>query len=282
MSAEGGWSAPSRASNDMHRHFILTNGRSGSNYFVHLINQHDNLVNYGEVLGDWTLPGRCLRPLFGSETGAPDFLDWLYASEPAFWAAQAASYASRRMRGKRTHFRRRSATQSLGVKEFSVNLKRYRLENYLAERPDIRLIALVRANPVARLLSARLLKETGAVARTDDDSRREDRTIVLDPSTLAADLAVIEAENASVRAAADFHGGPVFRLSYEEYFAASSQRQAEIAAALQDFLGVSPASLQSEHRRLRRRPLEDVIANYAAVRERLSGGPFERWLEEAV
>jgi hypothetical protein len=39
----------------MQSHIILTNGRSGSNFVVNIINQHPQILNYGEVLGEWTI-----------------------------------------------------------------------------------------------------------------------------------------------------------------------------------------------------------------------------------
>ena len=42
----------------MNRHIILTNGRSGSNNIANTLNLHAQLVNFGEVLGSWTLPRR--------------------------------------------------------------------------------------------------------------------------------------------------------------------------------------------------------------------------------
>ncbi len=264
----------------MNRHFILTNGRSGSNYFVQLLNQHPETANYGEVLGDWTLPGRHIRPRFRGEDGNARFLDWLYKSGLAFSAGQILSFMARKRMGRAAHFRRRAAVKSLGVKEFTVNLARYGLEDYLAARPDIRLVTLVRSNPLARLLSARQLAKTGAVARLDGQKAPSGGQIVLDLSTLVRDLDVVENENEAVRIFASRHEGPVFRLEYEAFFASDRDRRDEILAELQAFLGASPMKLQSEHRRLRRSRLDEAISNFAEVREVLLGSRFERWLDD--
>lgn len=40
----------------MNKHIILTNGRSGSNYISGVLNSHPHITNYGEVLGEWTVP----------------------------------------------------------------------------------------------------------------------------------------------------------------------------------------------------------------------------------
>ena len=106
----------------MNRHFILTNGRSGSNYFVQALNQHPEIVNYGEVLGDWTMPGRYLRPRFQGEGANARFLDCLYENPLAFMAGQAVSYAARLKSGRRRHFRLRNSVESIGVKEFATSV----------------------------------------------------------------------------------------------------------------------------------------------------------------
>ena len=40
----------------MNKHFIFTSGRSGSNYLSNTLNISKKCVNYGEVLGEWTVP----------------------------------------------------------------------------------------------------------------------------------------------------------------------------------------------------------------------------------
>jgi hypothetical protein len=262
----------------MNRHFLLTNGRSGSNYFVQLLNQHPNLVNYGEVLGPWTLPGRTIRPLFRGRHA--DYLDWLFESPVAFAAGQAVSFLSRIRRNRPPHVRRRGAIVSVGVKEFTVNLDRYGLRAYLAERSDIRLVTLVRANPLARLVSARALAASGRVARVAGDAGPPPAAVALNPASIVHDLDVIELENEAVRAAGLNHRGPVFRIEYEAYFGADAARQAAIADALQAFLGAEPRPLAAEHRKLRSAPLAAAVANYADIRRALAGGPYERWLDD--
>lgn len=264
----------------MNRHFILTNGRSGSNYFVQLLNQHSAVVNYGEVLGDWTVPGRLVRTRFRDDNAA--YLDWLFSSPAAFYGGQILSFAARHRAGKATHFRRRARVASLGVKEFAVNLGRFGLDRFLAARPEIRLVTLVRADPLARLISVRQLAATGEVARVEGKPVAERPRIFLDPASLGSDLEVIEQENESVRQAADRHQGPVLRLDYESFFAAAPQIQTERVAELQAFLGVAPERLQSEHRKLRETRLSEAIENYEDVRKTLAGGPFERWLDAAA
>lgn len=260
----------------MRRHFILTNGRSGSNYFVQVLNQHPAIVNYGEVLGDWVRAGKYVRPLFRGDNAA--FLDWIYRSRFAFAAGQASSFRDRRRRGKATHLRGRQCVATTGIKEFTVNLSRFGLSDYLVERPDIHLVTLVRNDPLARLLSTRRLSATGEIARREGDAGKAAAPVDLDIGQLLHDLEVIEAENEAVRVAAARHKGPVFSLEYEEFFAAGDEEQDRRIGDLLEFLGVEKMTLASEHRRLRTEPFSDSIGNFEAVGKALAGTVFERWL----
>jgi LPS sulfotransferase NodH len=264
----------------MRRFLILTNGRSGSNFFVQVLNQHPAIANYGEVLGPWTIAGRYVRPRFTGTDGAARFLDWLYASHGAFLAGQCWSYLARAREGRPTHFRQRRAIAALGIKEFTVNFARHGLEDYLAVRPDIALVTLVRENPLERFVSSRTLRETGEVAaRTGAPvTAHPSAGIALDVSRLVTDLDVIAAENDAVARLAGAHRGPRFDILYEQFFGGEPAAQQQILADLQQFLGVSPQHLPAEHRRLATRPLAERIANYAAVADALAGTPHARWL----
>ena len=261
------------------RHFILTNGRSGSNYFVQLLNQHPQIANYGEVLGEWVLPGKYLRPRFKDSAS---YLNWLYSSHTAFFAGQLISWRDRKAKNRKTHFRRRKNVRSIGVKEFTVNLKRFDLNQYLEADPEIRLITLVRNDPLARFVSSQLLEKTGTVSTVNGaDIGKTESQLALNPDEIVSDLAVIEAENSAVFEMAYGHKGPVLNLTYEEYFASSASAQNQTLEKLQVFLGCEVQPLQSEHRKLRRRSLAQTITNYDEVRETLLPTRFAEWLDDA-
>lgn len=259
-----------------HRHFLLTNGRSGSNFFVQALNQHPSLVNYGEVLGDWTVPGRRILPRFADRGGAAAYVDWMLESHFALWAAQIYSLKERLRQSKRPHFRLPGRVASVGIKEFAVNLRRHGLRNYLSERPDIRLISLVRDNPIDRLLSVLALAQTGVVANTSKSIRS--RQIRLEIRTLVDDLDVIEDENATVRRMADEHQGPVYRLVYEQFFAQSDCERNRTLRELLDFLDLPDTPLKCEHRKLRQASLRDTIVNYDEVASQLANTRYAIWL----
>ncbi len=68
----------------MNRHIIFTNGRSGSNYIANIINQHPNAVNYGEVLGDWTLPYKIHQKIGMGGKSDIEYLEYIYKDKVFF------------------------------------------------------------------------------------------------------------------------------------------------------------------------------------------------------
>lgn len=67
---------------------------------------------------------------------------------------------------------------------------------------------------------------------------------------------------------------PAFEITYE--------RIDEQLDDLQRYLGLDPVPLSSSHRRLRQRPLNEVVANWDDLVEALRGTEFERYTASAV
>jgi hypothetical protein len=74
----------------MNKHIIFTHGRSGSNYLRDLLNTHPHVTNYGEVLGDWTLPQKLHKIGWGGQSNI-EFLERVYSSQSFFYLAQLYS-----------------------------------------------------------------------------------------------------------------------------------------------------------------------------------------------
>jgi len=151
----------------MDRHVILTLGRSGSNFLVDIINRHPNLLNHGKVLGDSMTVRRWQERLglFRGDDAA--WLDFLLGNRPAFHAAQAVRSAGHARGGRLTGLRSRRRLASLGIKEFSPNLRRLGLDSHLKDRPGIRVIALRRRSALDRTISSLMPGETGVVAASE-------------------------------------------------------------------------------------------------------------------
>lgn len=265
----------------MQQHLILTNGRSGSNAFVQMLNQHPRVTNYGEVLGPWTTAARTVRPFFRGRDGAARYLDWLYASGLAHRLGQAASAHAKWRKGLTVSYKKRGAISTVGLKEFALNFERMGLNGYLPCRPQIRLIALLRDDPLARFVSTRTLSTTNVVAQEAgvDVRRPAQSSLWLDPETVVLDLDDIERENELVRSAARHHQGSVHHVRYEDFFAAPPEEQQAAMNDLQEFIGVEPRRLSLRHVKLRQRPLSAAISNYAEIREQLAPTHHARWLE---
>ncbi|MFQ5563571.1 MAG: hypothetical protein ACE5FO_08375 [Parvularculaceae bacterium] len=261
----------------MDRHILITNGRSGSNYFVQMLNQHPAIVNYGEVLGRWTFAGRFFLPLFGRK-GAGAYLGWLWKSSAFFYGAQIYSYAVRKFHGRKTHFRNRKNIRTIGVKELIVNLRRRDLVDRLVDDETLKVVTLVRENPLDRYVSGALLAKTGMVARTKNEPVSIER-IRLDTDRLLQSLDTIQEENDAIAGVANRVGPDrVFRLSYEKYFGADESKRLEPKLALLEFLGVEPMDLPAEHKRIRQQDLPAVLENYEDVAARLAGTRYEKYL----
>lgn len=265
----------------MDRHILITNGRSGSNYFVQMLNQHPEIVNYGEVLGGWTVAGRYFLPHF-QRKGAAAYLDWLCESRVFFYGAQAYSYAMRRFRNRRTHFRLRRNIRTVGVKELIVNLRRRHVIESIIEDENLKVIALVRENPLNRYVSGVLMEKTGVIARTGAEAATVAK-IQLDTDHLLRILSVVEEENDAIeRIACDIDPTRVFRLSYERYFGADENQRLKTKLELLEFLGVEAIDLPAEHKRIRQQDLSSVVENYDDVAAALSGTRYEKYLQAEI
>ena len=176
----------------MKRHVVLTSGRSGSNHLVAALNHHEELCNFGEVLGPWTLAAKMWSPLASLGASRSALLDVIYDSSSVYYAAQSISYLRRRARHEPTHFRSRAALKSLGVKEFFLHLRDEDALSWFISCQDLSIVHLRREDMLARALSVLRLKESGrAVTRVGE---RQDAALRVDPTELLKLLGELEGE----------------------------------------------------------------------------------------
>ena len=262
-------------------YFILTNGRSGSNYFVNLLNKHPAALNFGETLGDWTHPWR-MRRLFG-RTDTPQsvkrYLDGFFDNPCVFYAGQAAAVPDRLRHGRPLNLKRRSEVLAVGLKDFHLNAERRGVIDYFKERQGLRVIGLVRRNPVRRYVSALMLRNTGQAAAQD----REATSFA--PLTIPADdflkgVRVVADEATRLCATLD-EIDPARRLivDYADYFGnEDAMRQAN--RQMFSLLGLEPLELASGHRKLNMRPLRETLVNYDEIARTMAAHEFaEAFLE---
>ncbi len=265
------------------RFIVLTNGRSGSNFLVNALNQHPHLVNYGEVLGDWTTPWRHRRWLGVAANDDPAsvtrFLDGFFTSRIRFYGAQAISAKDRSKRAEPVRFKLWRDVKAIGVKEFQLNFDRRGLGDYLVSRADIKVIGLTRSDPVRRFLSRSLLQRTGQAA-----ARSTEKAVVakirLDADKFVKGVGVVAEENKRLAdALAAINDRRKMVVDYDDYFA-DPATMARYNDEMFRLLALTPVPTAGEHRKLNTRALRDTIENYDEILARVRGTHIAPYLEE--
>jgi hypothetical protein len=266
----------------MDRHLIYTEARSGSNYLVDLFNFHPHLVNYGEVLGDWTKPHRLYRRL---TQRLPDrgYLDFVYSSRIFFYLSQFFYAYQNIKRRKPVRFKWFSRVRSLGIKDFHHTFLKYHLLDFLLETPGLRVIYLYRRNILKQHVSLELMRSTNIVST---EMTRDGRATI--PSLRAkvhvAFPAILDilsnAEHEIAQRDAILRQLPTDRvcsIAYEDLFASPSSLEAFRLQVFQ-FLGVEPIEVASRQRKLSSDDLRDLVVNYDELYEGLINTRFAQYL----
>ena len=264
----------------MKKHLIFTNGRSGSNYLVTLLNSHPQVTNYGEVIGDWTLPYKVNYNIrFGSPwfNNYADYLDYIYNSRLFFYSSQLYSFYARIKKRQSTNFKFYSQIKSIGIKDFAINFERINLTDYLENRSDILIINLYRENSLKRLISLQAMQDTGVVKSVEQKNERQ--KLYLSPSDLIHRLNTFEREKqAQFKAIASIPESRVMNISYEQYFSGREQQE-ETNRAILDFLQVEQIELQGKHKKILDSTLANILENYDEICELLLGTEYAKYLD---
>ena len=264
----------------MDRHMILTLGRSGSNTLRDMLNQNPEVLNFGEVLGPWTDMRRLQKrlPLIPKDNVA--YLDFILTSR--HFPRIANTMRNLRLKaGKGAGTPKRlGQIRTFGVKDFSLTLRRAGLADYLAARPAIKVIGLVRENIVDRMISNAMLGATGVVEMRRDPGSGA-RGLTIDPNRIAGMLDEIAAENADLRAMLDaLLPDRVRTIRYEDLFSDPDTRQPTLSACF-DFLGVRDWAPQERMVKIIRTPVSQTITNFDACLAAVKGTPHEDLLRAA-
>lgn len=264
----------------MDRHMILTLGRSGSNTLRDMLNQNPEVLNFGEVLGPWTDMRRLQKrlPLIPKDDAA--YLDFILTSR--HFPRIANTMRNLRLKaGKGAGTPKRlGQIRTFGIKDFSLTLRRAGLADYLAARPAIKVIGLVRENVVDRMISNAMLGATGVVEMRRDPGSGA-RGLTIDPTRIAGMLDEIAAENADLRAMLGTLPPERVRIiRYEDLFSDPETRQATLSACFA-FLGVRDWAPQERMVKIIRTPVSQTITNYDACLAAVAGTPHEDLLRAA-
>ena len=262
----------------MNNHFILSLGRSGSNQLVDLINQHPNLLNYGEVLGEWIAVRRLQRRLGVFRNNDAGWLDFLLKNRIPFYGAQTVRAVHQFRRGDRPEIKSHKTTASLGVKESSMNLHRFGLGNYLFERPGLKVISLRRLSTLDRTISSLMLHETGVVLAHKHGPNTQRAPVTIEPARFVRALNAVAEENAELdRITAALPPQRVHRITYEQTFTDPESLPKRIDE-LYRFLDVGSFEPRVRMRKILPRDPAEVIANFSDCRDAAIGAGLERLL----
>lgn len=253
----------------MENHIVLTLGRSGSNTLCDMLNQSPEVLNYGEVLGEWTRTRKLRSALPFLWRSDEAFLDWILTSGAFRRVANAERNLRKRWSGRPRDIKRAGAIRTVGIKEFSLNFRRFGISDRLLQRPGLKVVGLVRRDVVDRMVSNALLGATGVVAARPGSEDRRPR-LRLDPARIASMIETIEAENRELdgmlgRAPADRR----LVIRYEDLYADEASRAATMRAVF-EFLEVEPILPAARMRKIVREPVSELVENFddclAAVR----------------
>lgn len=265
----------------MEHHIVFTNGRSGSNYISGLINRHPNLTNYGEVLGEWTIPYKLYEKFFASRATTEAYLDYIYSSRSFFYLSQLYSASAHIRKSKKINFKDLSSIKSLGIKDFSMNFTRRGLRNYLRDRPDIKVISLYRENHLERYISYLNLKQSGVVSVEKDQTKRiktKDLKVRVSPDEVLSDLKRIEQETEDqLEIVRELSPERVYEIRYEDLFS-SRERSSSIQQGMFDFLGVEPLDIQGSSKKILTKKMSEIIENYDEFLSQIRDTRYEKFV----
>lgn len=248
---------------------ILTNGRSGSNYLVDIINQHPLLMNYGEVLGTWSNK-RKIKTLLMLKS-EEEYLDFILQNRFFFYMSQLFYYFKDR---KSFHFKKRKNIERVGVKDFGINIQRYQLQDWLKSKSEFKVIHLYRQNQLDRYISLFAMKSTGLVS-TKMGSTNSKMTV--DCENLINTLEVYEEEMAfQIELANSLDPERVISISYEELF--MSEHKSEIISSIFNFLGVNDIEIKDRHKRILSKELSEKVENYSELVTVIEATKFKKYL----
>ena len=261
----------------MEQHVILTLGRSGSNTLRDMINQSPDALNFGEVLGDWNSIRTWQKRLPFIPNDNEAFLDWVLTQKAFIKTVNAGRSLRKYAAGEKHAVKSFRQIKTFGIKDFSRNFHEFNLENYLIDRPHIKVVGLIRPNVIDRMLSNAMLGATGVieVRQTTASSRK---TIHIDPSKISSLIDDIETENAALEhMLALLPDKQKHILNYDDLFGSEDSRQSEMTKVF-EFLGVQHVHTQERMKKIIRTPINEVIENFDECLTAVEGTPHAKLL----
>ncbi len=262
----------------MYPHVVFTNGRSGSNFLVESLNQHAQLCNYGEVLGSY-MPSRKLHDKLGYGGRTVEaYLDFVLRSKLHYRLAQGYSAVSRRRQGLPGRYKKWADLKSVGVKDFGIRFETDDLGDFFRDRPQIRVISLVRDNTLRRAVSITALRATGTVAVSQAGSAEAAALSVSVPEFMARMDALEKEKHEQLAMVEALQPGQWIHLTYEDLFSSAAARDSHMDEIFR-FLGVAPITITERFHKIVSNDLAAAIENWDEVREAIAASPHARYLD---
>ncbi len=264
----------------MNKHIILTLGRSGSSYLSDRLNNHPNIRNYGEVLGDWTIPFKLYTRLFSNQYSVEQYLDYMYQSKVFFLMVNIYSSITKLRIKKKKNKKHYNDIETIGIKDFSFNFIRKNLSAYLSDRPEISVINLYRKNILKRFVSLEKMNQSGIVKQVSSAAKREIPVkIRLDIPYTISQLEIFSSElNDHHKFISTLPPEQVLNISYEELFSNDSSLEFYIKMIF-EFLGVDENDTESRHKKILPDNLEHIIENYDELSSSLLNTRYACYLD---
>ena len=265
----------------MERHVVLTLGRSGSNTLCDMLNQSPEVLNFGEVLGEWNAIRKLQKKLPFVPREDKAFLDWVLYSDAFLRVVNIIRSTKKTLSGKGSAAKSMRGIKTFGIKDFSLNFIRFGLSDYLDNHPDLKVVGLLREDVVDRMISNAMLGATGVIKTTSAKSGGR-KTLRIDPAQISALLTDIETENADLDAMlARLPAGRKKIIRYDDLFSDQDKRH-ETMTEVFEFLDVSPIRTEERMVKIIRASVSDVIENFDDCVAAVQGTPHEALLRAAA
>ncbi len=268
----------------MKKHFIYTGSRSGSNYLVSLLNSHPQITNYGEALGDWVSLYK-LHSQFGlGGKSTLDYLNYIYTSPLFFSLAQVYSAIAHLRSGKPINFKGRKQVQTIGIKDFHMNLSgdKSPLWSFFENDNEMLIIHLYRENLLKKFVSLEVMTSTKIISSQDLNKKgslkNQPQKLYVSPSNV---LQRLEKSYAMLQERMNrleqLPQERVIHIRYEDLFSSALSHDFYRDEIFR-FLGVQPINTAINQRKILSKNLSDIIENYNELYEMLIKTQFAHYL----
>lgn len=240
---------------------ILGLPRTGSNLLLSGLRQHPRLLAFGELFNQSEI-----------QFGYPE-LDRQYKDDRKLFEHRNASPLT--FLEQTVYGRHEPQVRAAGFKLFYYQLggenpMLKQVWGYLNALPDLRVILLRRENLFKQLTSYRLAQQT---QRWVQNSYAVDG---IDISSQDCEKMFSLWEQYQTKGELMFKDKPVLSVSYETLAADFSATQRELF----DFLEVEPLVVKPQTRKQRKRPITEMVRNYAELKSCFQSGPWARFFTD--